>query len=100
MYNKVGRTNRTSRSEGAMELIQHLERISASLLLPYVGSFVRFLGQLISDNYGNTKVIIHILEVHGILLEYLLSPQTAEKQRHGIVENLLEIGLDSKVQVM
>ena len=96
----VGRTNRNGRSEGAAELVQCLERINSSLLLPYVGSFVQFLGQLISDNIGNTKVIIHILEVHGILLESLISPQSAEKQQEGIVRNLLEIGLDAKVQVL
>ena len=97
---KVGRTNRTSRVEGAVELIYHLERTNASLLLPYVGSFVKFLGQLIEENNGNTKVIIHLLEVHDVLLGSFLSPQSAQKQQNAIVQNLLDIGLDAKAQVI
>ena len=60
---------------------------------------MRFLGQLIGDNSGNTKVIIHILEVHGILMTSLLSEQAIDKQRMAIVQNLLEIGFESKIQV-
>ena len=71
-----------SRSEGATELMQHLERANASLLLPYVGSFIRFLGQLIEENGGNTKIMIHILEIHGVLLESFLSAQSAQKQQN------------------
>ena len=82
-----------------MELIRHLERANASLLLPYVGSFIRFLGQLIDENNGNTKLMMHMLEVHSILLESYLSPQTAKKQQNSITQNLFEIGLDSKAQV-
>ena len=82
-----------------MELINHLERANASLLLPYVGSFIRFLGQLIDENNGNTKLMMHMLEVHSILLESYLSPQTAKKQQNSITRNLFEIGLDSKAQV-
>ena len=82
-----------------MELISHLERANASLLLPYVGSFIRFLGQLIDENNGNTKLMMHMLEVHSILLESYLSPQTAKKQQNSITQNLFEIGLDSKAQV-
>ena len=98
--NKVGRTNRTSRSEGAVELIYHLERANPALLVPYVSSFIRFLGQLIEENNGNTKVMIHLLEVHSVLLESFLTPQSAQKQEHAIVQNLFEIGLDSKAQVL
>ena len=82
-----------------MELINHLERANASLLLPYVGSFIRFLSQLIDENNGNTKLMMHMLDVHSILLESYLSPQTAKKQQHSITQNLFEIGLDSKAQV-
>ena len=95
----MGRTNRTSRSEGAVELIYHLERANPALLVPYVSSFIRFLGQLIEENNGNTKVMIHILEVHSVLLESFLTPQSAPKQEQNIVQNLFEIGLESKAQV-
>ena len=95
----MGRTNRTSRSEGAVELIYHLERANPSLLVPYVSSFIRFLGQLIEENNGNTKVIIHILEIHSILLESFLTPQSVQKQEQAIIQNLFEIGLESKTQV-
>ena len=61
---------------------------------------MRFLGQLIEENNGNTKVIIHLLEIHGVLLESFLSPKSAEKQQNSIVQNLLEIGLDAKAQVI
>jgi hypothetical protein len=64
-----------------------------------MGSFVRFLGQLIEENGGNTKVMIHLLEVHDVLLESFLSAQTAHKQQHNLIKNLFEIGFDSKAQV-
>ena len=95
----MGRTNRTSRSEGAVELIYHPERANPALLVPYVSSFIRFLGQLIEENNGNTKVIIHILEIHSILLESFLTPQSVQKQEQAIIQNLFEIGLESKTQV-
>ena len=81
-------------------MIYHLERANPALLVPYVGSFIRFLGQLIEENNGNTKVLIHILEVHSVLLESFLTPQSAPKQEQNIVQNLFEIGLESKAQVL
>ena len=72
---------------------------NASLLLPYMGSFVRFLGQLIDENHDNTKVMIHLLQVHGVLLESFLSPQSAHKQQNSIIQNLFEIGFEAKAQV-
>ena len=99
LFVSVGRTNRTSRSEGAVELIYHLERANPSLLVPYVSSFIRFLGQLIEENNGNTKVMIHTLEIHSILLESFLTPQSVQKQEQTIIQNLFEIGLESKTQV-
>ena len=61
---------------------------------------MKFLGQLIEENNGNTKVIIHLLEVHDVLLGSFLSPQSAQKQQNAIVQNLLDIGLDAKAQVI
>ena len=43
--------------------------------------------------------MMHMLEVHSILLESYLSPQTAKKQQNSITQNLFEIGLDAKAQV-
>jgi hypothetical protein len=45
-------------------------------LLPYIGSFLKFLGGLLSDN--NPKVTLHILECHDVLLGHV--PQVTTLQ--------------------
>ena len=59
--------NRTMRAEGAIMLIRELENSAEkdhdklSLLLPYMGSFVKFLGSLLSD--ASPKVRLWFLSI-------------------------------------
>ena len=56
--------NRTMRAEGAIMLIRELESAADSddnkltLLLPYMGSFVKFLGSLLSDASPKVRLLV------------------------------------------
>ena len=55
----LDRQNRTMRAEGAVTLTQELEKAEPekfALLLPYVGSFIKFLGSLLSSD-ASPKVL-------------------------------------------
>ena len=66
-----------------------------ALLLPYTGSFIKFLGNLLSD--ASPKVIFQILECHDILLNN--APQAMRQHVVQVVHNLLKISCDAKVQI-
>ena len=59
-------------------------------LLPYIGSFLKFLGGLLSDN--NPKVTLHILECHDVLLTHVpqvnKSDSFKEKKSLNMILNL------------
>ena len=93
----MDRTNRHERSEGAELIKAELEngKEDLGLLLPYMGSFIKFLGGLLVDR--NPKVILTTLECHEILIEG--APETIKSHAELITFNLLKISLDSKPQV-
>ena len=84
---------------GAVMLKRELENGADSeqwaLLLPYTGSFIKFLGNLLSD--ASPKVIFQILECHDILLNN--APQAMRQHVVQVVHNLLKISCDAKVQI-
>ena len=71
----LDRQNRTMRAEGALMLIQELEQASEefdrfTLLLPYLGSFIKFLGNLLLDASPKVKIKQILME---IFFNFLLS---------------------------
>ena len=72
--------SRNGRAEGSLLLKRELENCveeKFGQLLPYIGSFLKFLGGLLSDN--NPKVTLHILECHDVLLTHV--PQVNKLDR-------------------
>ena len=61
----LDKQNRTMRAEGAVMLKRELENSADSdqwaLLLPYTGSFIKFLGSLLTD--ASPKVFIKIIPI-------------------------------------
>lgn len=63
---------RNGRAEGALLLRRELENSAEDKfgqLLPYVGSFIKYIGELLSDN--NPKVTLYILECYDVLLAHI-----------------------------
>ena len=130
--------NRTMRAEGAIMLKRQLEKEATDaavspeqtdrfgLLLPYVGSFIKFLGGLLSDASPKViykciyymypriharlmisllwenacsffQVVLHVLECHDVLLNNV--PQAMNQNVVQTVHNLLKISVDAKVQI-
>ena len=94
----LDKTNRQERVTGSMELKRILlenDDDNIGLLLPYLHSFLRFLGDLLYDQ--NPKVLLNILGCHEILLE--AAPTTMKQHMEQATFNLLKISLDSKPQI-
>ena len=93
----MDRTNRHERSEGAEMIKTELDenKEDLGLLLPYMGSFIKFLGGLLDDR--NPKVILTALECHEILVEK--APETIKSHAELVAFNFLKISLECKQQV-
>ena len=92
------KANRAIVADGTLQLQRHLEsQGDNSLLLPYLGSFLKFLSVLAEDHHSNTRITIHLLEILSLLFN--TCSQALAKQSVIVVNILLKIGFESKVQV-
>ncbi len=85
----LDQNNPNDRSEGAVLLRKELEiqQEDIGLLLPYIASFVQFLGTLLTESHS--KVVIHVLECHEILLS--AAPATMRQHGEAAARNLVRL---------
>ncbi|XP_059088939.1 TOG array regulator of axonemal microtubules protein 1-like [Tigriopus californicus] len=90
----LDRTNRQERAEGSILLKRELENDvnDLSLLLPYMGSFLKFLSALLDDH--SPKVLLNVLDCHDILLKH--APVTIRQHMELTTHNILKTSLESK----